>query len=371
MIVRTTRSAGSAAVRLRKTTLATAGLASVALVASGCGGSESVSDEPAKGQISVAASTNVWGSVTKAIGGDQVAVESIIDDPSVDPHSYEDTPADAAAVTDAQLLVYNGGGYDEFFTKLADRAGNTKQVVAFDLSGKAEGEQGGHGEGEHGHAEGEHGHAEGEQGHAEGEHGHAEGEHGHAEGEQGHAEGEHGHEHGAVNEHVWYDLPTVQKVADRVATDLGKLKPESKATFQKNADRFHDRIDELIGRTERINKAKHGSKVLATEPVSHYLVEAAGLNDVTPDKYVESIENEADVPPVTVAEVNKLVSGKQVDVVLDNTQTETPTTTDIVRRAKNSGIPVVQVTETLAEGTNGYVDWMGKQVNALSRALGV
>ncbi len=35
---------------------------------------------------------NVYGAVVKAVGGDRVQVDSIINEPSADPHSYESTP---------------------------------------------------------------------------------------------------------------------------------------------------------------------------------------------------------------------------------------------------------------------------------------
>src|SRR4051794_22869866 len=95
-------------------------LAAVALVAVGCG---SGPDASADGKIPVVASTNVWGSVVTAVGGSEVSVQSLVNDPSGDPHSYADKPADATLLTGAKLVVYNGGGYDDFFTKLVDAAG--------------------------------------------------------------------------------------------------------------------------------------------------------------------------------------------------------------------------------------------------------
>lgn len=82
------------------------------------------------GKIQVVASTNVWGSVVKAVGGDAVEVKALLDDPSADPHSYESKPADAALVKDAKLVVFNGGGYDDFFAKLIT-SDATKKIEAF------------------------------------------------------------------------------------------------------------------------------------------------------------------------------------------------------------------------------------------------
>ena len=60
----------------------------------------------------VVASTDVWGSVARAVAGRHVAVTSILSGADADPHAYRLTPSDAAAIADAALVVYNGGGYD-------------------------------------------------------------------------------------------------------------------------------------------------------------------------------------------------------------------------------------------------------------------
>ena len=70
------------------------------------------------GTVPVVASTDVYGAVVQAVGGDRVTVTSLISDPAADPHSYEAPPAAAAAVARARLVVVNGGGYDEFAERL-------------------------------------------------------------------------------------------------------------------------------------------------------------------------------------------------------------------------------------------------------------
>src|SRR5690349_6837699 len=88
------------------------------------------------GPIPVVTSTNVYGSIVAAIGGDHVRVTSIINNPAADPHQYEATPADAAAVNQAKLAVVNGGGYDDFASKLIHAAPAAPTVLnVVDLSG--------------------------------------------------------------------------------------------------------------------------------------------------------------------------------------------------------------------------------------------
>jgi zinc/manganese transport system substrate-binding protein len=291
-----------------------AGAAVLVLAVSGCGGksaSEPLGSTP-PGKIPVIASTNVWGSVLRAVGGDAVDVKSIIADPSADPHAYQSSPTDATTLRNARLAVYNGGGYDDFFTKLVRESGqNVPAIVTFDLSGKKEG----------------------------------------------------------ANEHVWYDLPTVKKVADKIAEQLGQVAPDKKDTFDANAKAFDGRLDELITKATSIGQAKPGVQVAVTEPVAVYLLETAGVKDVTPPEFSEAIEEETDPPATAVGETIDLVKDRKVAALVNNEQTETPVTKQLKDAASAAGLPVVGVTETLPEGVAGYVDWMTKQVDALSAAV--
>ena len=108
-----------------------------------CGESPQEPTEPgaAPNATVVVTSTNVWASVVKAVGGDHVEVRPILVDAAADPHGYEAKPADAVAFDGAKLAVSNGGGYDDFFTGLADTAGaDLKRIVAVEAA-EGHGEQ--------------------------------------------------------------------------------------------------------------------------------------------------------------------------------------------------------------------------------------
>ena len=262
-------------------------------------------------KVKVVASTDVWGSVAAAVGGDEVEVKSIIHDPSADPHSYETTADDALAVKDAKLLLSNGGGYDEFFGKLAGQAtGDAKKLVAYDIAAT-----------------------------------------------------------GDKNEHVWYDLPGVDKVADQLAAQLGELKPAAKQKFTGNAAAFKTKVDGLEKRLGELGAAHPGAKVVVTEPVAHYLLQSAKLTDATPKAFSDAVENDTDVPADAVNQYKQLIATKQVKALINNAQTVTPLTKDVVAQAKSAGIGVVDVTETLPAGVTDYIDWMTREVDALAGAL--
>ncbi len=109
--------------------------------------------------------------------------------------------------------------------------------------------------------------------------------------------------------------------------------------------------------------------MLATEPVAHYLLEQAGLEDVTPKDYTRAVEGETDVPVAAQQQVTQMVSGGDVDVVVNNPQTVTSVTEQLVTQAGQNNVPVVEMTETLPQGQDDYVAWMSGQIDELVGAL--
>lgn len=286
------------------------------LALSGCGAAGSPvggSSPGGDGRLAVVASTDVWGSVVSAVGEGAVEVTTIVDDPSADPHGYESSPSDAAAVLGADLVVFNGGGYDEFMARIlgSDDGGEVPAVEAVAETG--------------------------------------------AHGPDG-------------NEHVWYDLPTVDAVARRVAAELGRMDPARAGSFNANAEAFGRHLDSVMAQVSSIRAQHGGTPVAVTEPIAFHLIEDAGLVDVTPPDFVEAVEEGTDPPAAAVAETRRLVADRRIAVLVFNPQTRTPVTAQLRSGAEGTGIPVVEMTETLPDAT-GYVDWMSGQVGALQRAL--
>jgi zinc/manganese transport system substrate-binding protein len=294
--------------RTRNVLAAASALTVLAIGVTACSTTDSSASTSDK--IKVVASTNVWGSVLQIVGGDKVEVTSIIHDPSADPHSYETTAEDALSAQNSKLLLGNGGGYDDFFTKLADQAPAAKKLVAYDIAAT-----------------------------------------------------------GNENEHVWYSLPSVEKVADQVAGQLGEVQPASKQAFLDNATAFKAKLETLLKKVSELGVTHPGKKVIATEPVAHYLLDSAKVTDVTPKAFSEAVEQETDIPVTAVNDVKQLIAGKQVKAVVNNAQTTTSITDQIVGDAKAAGIGVVDVTETLPAGVTDYIDWMTKEVDSLAGAL--
>ncbi len=262
------------------------------------------------------ASTNVWGDVVKQVGGDRVDVLSVIADPSADPHSYEANAQTQLALSKAALVIENGGGYDDFMSTMLSSADSSAPVIdAVDVSGRAA-----------------------------------------AAGQE-------------LNEHVWYDLPSVKKVADDVAVRLGAIDPAGKAEFTANAKAFGDKLAAITAEVEAIKAAHSGTGVAVTEPLPLYLLEAAGLDNLTPEQFSEAVEQDTDVPPTVLQDMIALFTDKKVKALFYNEQTGGPQTDAVISAAKDNGIAAVPVRETLPEGQD-YLTWMKANVTAMAAAVG-
>ncbi|MGU3432847.1 metal ABC transporter solute-binding protein, Zn/Mn family [Actinomycetes bacterium M1A6_2h] len=307
--------------------------ATAALALVGC---SSPASPASGGGVNVVASTNVWGSVAQAVVGDKGTVTSIIADPSADPHSYEASPSDAAKVSEASLVVYNGGGYDQFITDILDTDSGKPAVDAFSqLDADHEG---------HDHS--------------------SEPTTDSAAATDSHD----GHDHTGVNEHVWYDPEVAAATAEAIAAELGKIDPDNAATYTANAATFHDQIHDITDVSARIAADHPDAPVAQTEPIAHYLLEGAQSMDLTPADFEDAIEEGNDPSPAAIAETQDLFTGKKVRALVYNTQTQDSVTQNIRSVAEQNGVPVVEVTETLPEGMN-YVQWQTKAAEDLEAAL--
>ena len=267
------------------------------------------------GRISLVASTDVWGDIAQQVGGDTVDVTSIITDPAADPHSYEADTKVKLAISKASVVVENGGGYDDFVDTLLDSVDNRPTVVnAVDVSGKRA-----------------------------------------ADGDE-------------LNEHVWYDFPTVAKVAASIADALGHADAANAATYTANADAFVTKLTPLEDAEAAVKAAHDGTGVAITEPVPLYLLDACGLVDKTPAAFSEAIEEGTDVSASVLNDTLALFRDDQVDLLVYNEQTTGPETERVLAAAKDAGVGVVPVTETLPDGKD-YLAWMKDNVDAVQTAL--
>jgi zinc/manganese transport system substrate-binding protein len=286
-----------------------------ALVLALAGCSAAPAHNSGDGVLRVVASTNVYGDIAATIGGGTVEVTSLIDDPAQDPHEFEANGRVQLALSRADVVIVNGGGYDDFATTMLEASGNTtaRVINAVDLSG-------------------------------------------------------YDAEAAGFNEHVWYDYPTMRTVAKAIAAALDIADPSHTGMYDGRADGVVTELDALIQLEGSIAAAAHGAGAIVTEPVPLYALEASGLDNLTPPDFSAAIEEGTDVPPALLQSVLNLIGDGSADVVLYNQQTGGAQTDAVLDVATDNRVPAIGVFETVPDGLD-YFSWQNAFLQDLLRAV--
>jgi zinc/manganese transport system substrate-binding protein len=309
--------------RTRTGALALALPLAAALLASACSSSSSGTSGSASSPAASAASgttitaigaENEYASVISQVGGKYVQTSSIMNNPSTDPHTFEASASVAREMTNAKLIVQNGVGYDDWATTIENAApGNGRKVInvqqLLDLPDST------------------------------------------------------------PNPHLWYNPTTMPKVANAIAADLGQIDPAHASYYKANAAAFTASLGTWTSALASFKAAHPGIPVATTEPVSDYMLQAAGTDNLTPWTFQADIMNGNDPSPQLVAAQNALFTQHKVKVFLYNQQVTSSLTESFIKLANENGIPVVGVYETMPTPGYTYQTWMEAEVSALNKAV--
>jgi zinc/manganese transport system substrate-binding protein len=264
--------------------------------------------------VAVVVSVDQWGDIASQLGGQCATVRTVLASSSVDPHDYEPSPADAASFTGARLVVVNGAGYDHWAADLATTSAPSAPVVnAAEVTKASDG----------------------------------------------------------ANPHLWYSPSAVTSVADAVTIELRKIDPSAATYFSDRRAAFSLALQPYTRLIAKIKASSTGKSYAATEGVFDYQAAALGLVNKTPSGYRQAAANESDPSPADLQAFRTALASRQIDVLICNTQTEGAIPDQIRTAAEQSGVPVVDITETVPPDQTSFVGWQDKQLTALGEALGV
>ncbi|KUI33229.1 ABC transporter substrate-binding protein [Mycobacterium sp. IS-1742] len=267
--------------------------------------------------LSVVVSVDQWGGIVSQLAGQCAEVSTVVASSSVDPHDFEPAPKDAALFEGAQLIVLNGGHYDEWAAKLAAGSAPDAPVIdATEVSADA-------------------------------------------------VNADHG------NPHVWYDPAAVTAVADAVTAELGRLAPDAAAYFAERQAEFGDALAPYHQIVGSLRATAAGKTYAATENLFDDMAAAVGLTNRTPQGYQAAAANESDPSPADLDAFLRLLTDRGVDVLIYNVQTEGSVPQQIRAAAEQAGVPVVEVTESMPPEAASFQTWQVDQLSALAEALGV
>ena len=271
-------------VRRALLTSATAVLA-LSLVAS----ASAQSDRP----VPVVATFSILGDMVKRIGGEHVAVTTLVG-PDGDTHVYRPTPADARAVSESKLLVVNGLQFEGWMDRLIDASDfdgirvvvtDGIEPISFerDTDTHARDPEAGHDR----HVEDDHDHKDHD--HA-GHDKHVEDDHDHKDhdlaGHDKHAEHDdhEGHDHGVFDPHAWQSLRLAAVYVDNITAALSKADPGNASVFYRNREAYMAEIESLDSEIrEIVAKLPAASRTVVTShDAFQYFGRDYGLTFIAP-----------------------------------------------------------------------------------------
>jgi zinc/manganese transport system substrate-binding protein len=261
--------------------------------------------------VRIVAAESFYGEVAAAIGGDRVAVESVVVSAEADPHDFEPPPSVARAVADARIVVMNGLDYDHWMEDLLAASDNPERVVIEVAAVVGAGE--------------------------------------------------------GTNPHLWYDPATMPAVAAALAEALAAADPGGTADYKARFHAYAASLDPLRAKVAAIRERHAGTAVVASEPVFGRMAESLGL-EMLGEEFQQAIMNETEPPPRAIAAIEDDLRSGRAKVLFYNSQVSDPLTERLLAIAGEAGVPVVGVTETAPAGLS-YGEWMSRQLDATAKAL--
>lgn len=278
------------------------------LISVGCSSNKNNSSDTNKGKISIVTSTNVYANIAKNIVGKYGNSTAIIKNSSADPHDYEATTADAKEISNADIIVANGLGYDTWINKLAksNKKEDKEIKVGEDLLKLKK----------------------------------------------------------DSNPHIWYDLNMPDKYVEYLVNKLSKIDKKHASYYKDNGKEYLKKVDKIKQIANKID-GKNSKPVYVSEPVFDYALEATNFK-VGNKEFEEAVEKEVDPSAKVIDSMLKDIKGKKIAFFVNNTQTESSTINNMVKQCHNQNIPVLNVRETIPNNVS-YIEWMTKNYNNLAK----
>lgn len=265
------------------------------------------------GLISVVAGENFWGSIASQLGGSRVSVHSVVTDPNADPHEYETSTQDARAFAEADFVILNGAGYDNWGQKLLDANSSSHRtaLTVAQLLGRKPGD----------------------------------------------------------NPHFWYHPGNVLTVADKITAEYKVIDSGDASFFDQQRSAFTAALKPYTDRIAEVKSRYEGTPIGSTESVFVYMAAALGLNLISPPDFMDAVAQGTDPPASAVARFHDQVAGQQIKVLVFNIQASSALTASLRQLAQQQKIPLVGVSETLQPVGATFQGWQAAQLTALEAAL--
>jgi zinc transport system substrate-binding protein len=291
------------------------GLLAVALLLSGCG---STSSSTGDGE-SVVASFYPLAEAASRVGGDLVSVQNLTP-PGVEPHDLELAPDDIEAISNADVIVYLGGGFQPAVEDALAEAEDAVTVdalnaVATNTAPASEAEEG-----------------------------------------------------LTVDPHVWLDPARYEEIVRAVADALAKADPANESTYAANAQAYIAQIAALDEEFRAGLSDCARTTIVTSHEAFGYLAGAYGLTQVG----ILGLSPEAEPDPRRLAELRDLVEREGVTTIFAE-ELVSPKVAETL--ANEAGVqvtvlnPIESLTDAQEKAGEDYLSLMRENLDTLRKAL--
>ena len=261
--------------------------------------------------LHIVAAENVYGYIAKQLGGKYVEVTNILQNPKQDPHLFSASPVTAKAIAQADIIIYNGAGYDPWIEKLMNVAPKNK-INVINMAELLHYQNGG-------------------------------------------------------NPHLWYDPNMMPIYTKNLVNLLIQQDAIHKKDYTAQLENFLMEYQHYLNRIHQFQQRYHATPITATEPIFNYLAQALGLTMYGED-FQLSVMNDISPTPKQMREFEQYLRNHQVRVLIYNKQVSNPLTERMQTLAQQVGIQTVGMSE-MQPHHKTYIQWMQMQLTELEQAI--
>ncbi|PYM76258.1 MAG: zinc ABC transporter substrate-binding protein [Candidatus Rokuibacteriota bacterium] len=170
--------------------------------------------------------------------------------------------------------------------------------------------------------------------------------------------------HPAGNPHYTLDPGLAAQVTQNILEGLARLAPQNRATFERNRQQFLARLEEAMGRWNKLLEPYKGAPVVVNHNMWLYFLTRFGLVQAG------SIEERPGIPP-TPSHLVKLVNQmkqERIKVIVVEPWGDLKT---VQRVAQEAGAQAAVLASSVGalKGTDSYINWVDSNVKMLAQAL--
>lgn len=288
--------------------------------------------------IKVVASFSIIGDFAKSVGGDRIALTTIVG-ANGDAHVYEPKPADAAVVANADVVLVNGLHFEGFLQRLVEASATKATVVELTRGVETLSS-----------AEEEHDH----EAHAD-------------EVDTGEAH-DHG-SHGAVDPHAFQSIANAKIYVANIAEAFCAADAEGCDAYRANAEAYTGRLDGLEAEVKDAVAAIPVDKrtIITSHDAFGYFEHAYGLTFLAP----EGVSTEAEASAADVAKLITQIRGDKASAIF----VENVTNQRLIEQIANeTGLKIggTLYSDALSDADGPaatYIDMMRNNIGAIKGAI--